>query len=301
MMNIYKFVKTSNKTLHAFRLLYKTKQCNFLPKKNFSSYVTNNNNNNKCICGFYKHSSINKLKNHPRSFSSLFISEDIFSSEYEMEEADIGNLSHIHKIDKNHLYPSTNDPLLLEIKKCMSIQDVFDLINSNLNSLNHHHACQMLLEFHCIKKNYCEEYVEHLEKNDFEISPKEMLDNFINKLTAQKEFQVLLNIINQHCASLSISELTFCFFYFRNIEFDFSNELVSKLNRIAEDKIENAKNEWKLFDLMKYTYAIKTKETLRSAYLVKPTIPLVLDFLGNSFENFFIIDKPLFFSLRLQM
>lgn len=285
MMSLNKFVKSSTKTLNTLRLSHKAKQFYVLPKTNFS-LVTNY----KCICGFPKNNLMKKSNHNQKSLFSIFVSEDIFSSEYEMEEVDIGNLSQVHKIDKNYMYPSSKDPLIAEIKNCMSIQDVFDLVNSNIDSLNHQHACQMLLELHCIQKNYCLEYVEHLEKNDFDISPKQMLDNFIDKLMAQKEFEVLKNIVADNYKSFSISELTFCFYYFRNIKFDFSNDLITKLNTIIEDKINNAKNEWSLFDLMKYTQAIKTKDNLRFVYLVRPTIPLVLTFLGKTFENFSIIN-----------
>ncbi|XP_077288909.1 uncharacterized protein LOC143913152 [Arctopsyche grandis] len=267
----------STKTIRILQMFNTLKRFNYYPRT-FTSVNCGNNKN----LHYVHRNKINYTVSRCRSISDDTTNNaEFFMTECENKESDLVYDIPIAKDIKQLLYPNSNDSLIVEIKACVTVQDVFDVINKKCDLFDVTHACQIILGLWNIQRTYCEKYIDNLNKSDFESSPEDMLFEFTDKIGSQEEFKKVLNLIDSHHSILTVKETCTCIFYLRKLNLSHKDELIIKLIAHAENKLQFAEEEWDLQTMMQYTASLKCRDSLRLVYLIRPTIPLILKFLSN--------------------
>lgn len=200
---------------------------------------------------------------------SAFI--DLFDNTFEKKEKnDLRTL----------LYKDVNDSIIMKLNQCQSIQSVFDLVRKEKLSMKPHHLCQTILVLSDLQRSFDQFYVQELENSEVEISPHDMMSDYMSELKNHKDFISLLDLLENNCSVLSLDELSCAIFYLKRMGINNTESVLNSMIELFHEKVKS--NEFpSIQSLVRYTSVFEARDSLRFVPIAAKMLPLLLTSLGE--------------------
>ncbi|XP_044253945.1 FAST kinase domain-containing protein 1, mitochondrial isoform X2 [Tribolium madens] len=166
------------------------------------------------------------------------------------------------------LYKNTKDILLNRIYSCVSVQELFNVLERN----SHYYRCedvtQTVFVLYDLMRIFCDVAVANRK------SLTEAKAEFLNNLLVNSSFQKLLQIAEGKIHDFDSNTLSFCLLYLTKLGLDIGTKPVQLLNEIIRKKLVN---EFKISPTSRYLETIFEEVNLRSYFMSQELIPLVIN------------------------
>jgi hypothetical protein len=229
--------------------------------KPLSYYHSKSSYLNKCVLGTTKSFSTNA----PR-YSSIYQDEYDFDDEIDSE------CDYSAKIRESYvrdlLYKNSKDLLLNRIYCCVSIQELFNVLENNIHYYNSEHITQTVLVLFDLRTIYCDINIASGKH------PNELSTEFSQKLQENSTFQKLLNITEQKINCFDDDALSYSLLYLNKLGLNIEVTAVQLLCHTLKRKL--IKN-FCLSRTARFLETVFNEATLRPYFISQELVPLVLN------------------------
>nr|XP_008192822.1 PREDICTED: FAST kinase domain-containing protein 1 isoform X1 [Tribolium castaneum] len=186
------------------------------------------------------------------------------------EDLDYGYISTLKQegYARDLLYKNTKDILLNRIYCCVSVQELFNVIERNSHFYRCEDITQTVFVLYDLMRIFCDVAVANRK------SLTEAKDEFLNNLLANGTFQKLLQITEEKIHTFDSNTLSYCLLYLRKLGLDVEIKPVQLMNETIRKKLEK---EFLIAPASRYLETIFDEVNLRSYFMAQELIPLVLN------------------------
>lgn len=191
---------------------------------------------------------------------------------FKVDDSDSDNDESEHRRDiKNIVLPNTNDTLATKICECKSLQNIFDLLNHNIEQINWKNVTMAIAMVRELQLIYYQ--INTHERNLVRINITHK-DNFENILT-NANFLNLLNLIEKHYEFMDIHCLSYCLLCLQKLGINctINKKLSQRLSKIL---ITSPIEEIKPYILSRFIASIVSHKDLSTLNTIKDVWPVVL-------------------------
>ncbi|RZC31754.1 uncharacterized protein BDFB_008114, partial [Asbolus verrucosus] len=164
------------------------------------------------------------------------------------------------------LFKNSKDRLLNRIYNCVSVQELFNVLNNNISEYNCEHITLTVLVLYDLKKIYDD--INHM-KQSINISR-----DFLEQLEKNKSFQKLLKLIKKQIVYFDMDTLSYTLLYLNKLGIGIESPLLQLLSQTLEKKL---RKKFSISSASKFLEAAFSEVNLRSYFMSQHLIPLVFN------------------------
>ncbi|GLG92697.1 FAST kinase domain-containing protein 1, partial [Gryllus bimaculatus] len=193
-----------------------------------------------------------------------------------VKDLDIDSISESDSENRKFLYPDTQDPIILKLCECASVQAVFDVVSEHENEFNGHHACQALLVLWDLYKIYYRINKEtQFEPDSIKVSSEELINKFAENVVLHPNFGKIVCCLDVSMKELSPTALSCSFLYLKRLGIPCHSSVMQKLLVRIEELLEIMGSDFSLVALSRFTVAIKAPNKLNFLSSAQKVLPLI--------------------------
>ncbi|KAK7864333.1 hypothetical protein R5R35_009176 [Gryllus longicercus] len=193
-----------------------------------------------------------------------------------VKDLDIDSISESDSENRKFLYPDTQDPIILKLCECASVQAVFDVVSEHENEFNGHHACQALLVLWDLYKIYYRINKEtQFEPDSIKVSSEELINKFAENVVSHPYFGKIVCCLDVSMKELSPTALSCSFLYLKRLGIPCHSSVMQKLLVRIEELLEIMGSDFSLVALSRFTVAIKAPNKLNFLSSAQKVLPLI--------------------------
>lgn len=205
---------------------------------------------------------------------NMRIYQDDSSSDEDIDSYYMNTLKH-EGYARDLLYKDTKDILLNRIYCCMSVQELFNVLESNLKYYKCEDLTQTVFVLYDLMRIYCDVAVANKK------SLIEAKEEFLKNLLLNGSFQKFVNLIEEKIYDFDCNTLSYCVFYLRKLGLNLETKPMQLMTDLLRKKLEK---EFSIGPTSRYLETVFDEVNLRSHFMSQELIPFVINEIGNIFS-----------------
>ncbi|XP_050307982.1 FAST kinase domain-containing protein 1, mitochondrial isoform X2 [Anthonomus grandis grandis] len=164
------------------------------------------------------------------------------------------------------LFETKTDPLIGEISKCVSIEDIFTFLREHSDKLQYYHLTQIVLVLYDLQNIF----VSHCSED----TDTDLKESFFKNLMQHQEFYMLTNEIEKSLDTFNPLFLSYMLFYLNRLGFSVESMLIQKMAfKLKNQLMEN----FSLDNVTRLIRVVFLENSVRPYYIVMDLIPKIFD------------------------
>ncbi|XP_047121376.1 FAST kinase domain-containing protein 1, mitochondrial isoform X2 [Schistocerca piceifrons] len=223
-------------------------------------------------------------------------SDDSESDEFseQDDDPDYEKLKEMSESLRNFLYPDSEDPLLLKLKTCMSVQEVFKIIRPTELQLTSQHVSQAVLVLWDLQKIFYRVYAKEEDEAKFytpAVGTSDSLRHYINVVSNHEDFKHLIELVNRTYLQMTPDAATCTLLYLRKMDVHLTHPVMQNLVAYCASLIESLSTHFPLTALSRFTVAVYIPNSIWTCMILKEVIPLIYSALDRceNIQDFHLI------------
>lgn len=183
---------------------------------------------------------------------------------------------------RSFLYPNSEDEIIKKLNSCITIQQVFDIIDENKKALNHEHSSQALcvlwdLKKLCERANFTEDIANevtlcHLFKE---------IKDFTQQITSHESFKTLFNCIKNNYNAMTIDALSITLLHLHKLDIPLRHAVMQSIIMRLEESLGSVEpKDFPLTALSRFSVTLSDSSELWAIILSVKLIPHIIYHIG---------------------
>ncbi|XP_049938097.1 FAST kinase domain-containing protein 1, mitochondrial [Schistocerca serialis cubense] len=210
------------------------------------------------------------------------------------DDPDYEKLKEMSESLRNFLYPDSEDPLLLKLKTCMSVQEVFNIIRPTELQLTSQHVSQAVLVLWDLQKIFYRVYAKEEDEAKVynpAVGTSDSLRHYINVVSNHEDFKHLIELVNRTYLQMTPDAATCTLLYLRKMDVRLTHPVMQNLVAYCASLIESLSTHFPLTALSRFTVAVYIPNSIWTCMILKEVIPLIYSALDRceNIQDFHLI------------
>lgn len=141
---------------------------------------------------------------------------------------------------RSFLYPNSEDDIVKKLSSCVTIQQVFDIIDENKQTLNHEHCSQALCVLWDLKKMFERiNFTEEIFTEETLFKSSEEIQNFVKQINSHQSYKMLVNSIENNYSCMTIDALSLSLLHLHKLGMSLKHNVIQSMIMRLEELMDS--------------------------------------------------------------
>lgn len=189
---------------------------------------------------------------------------------------------------RSFLYPNSEDEIIKKLNSCVTVQQVFDVIDENKMALNHEHSSQALcvlwdLKKICERANFTEDIADEATLSHL----SEKIESFVKQITSHESFKTLVKSIKSNYYSMTADALSMTLLHLHKLGIPLKHDVMQSMIMRFEELVDSLEpKDFPLTALSRFSVTLCDANELWTLILSVKLIPHVIYHIGTYMKHF---------------